>query len=256
MKIALLGYGRMGRAVEELALERGHEVVLRLDSAGEVGPDALEGESAPVVDVAIDFTVPGAVVENVRAVAGAGVAMVVGTTGWHDHLDEVEEVVQEAGTGLVWAPNFSLGVQIFFRVIRKAARLADGVPDYDAYVSEIHHRHKLDHPSGTARRLAEILLAELSKKKEWAAVPGEGPIDPGVLQVTSVRAGENPGAHSVVFEGPHDRIELTHQARGREGFAAGALEAAAWILGRRGVFTVEEMLEDLLSKKERGEAHG
>lgn len=255
MKIALLGYGRMGRAVEELALARGHEVVLRLGSAGEVGPEALSDESAPAVDVAIDFTVPDAVVENVRAAAAAGVAMVVGTTGWYDRLDEVEEIVEEAGTGLIWAANFSLGVQLFFRVIRTAARLADGVADYDAYVSEIHHRHKVDHPSGTAGRLAEILLAELSKKKEWAAVPGKGRIDPDLLQVTSVRAGEDPGAHSVVFDGPHDRIELSHQARGREGFAAGALEAAEWILGRRGVFTVEEMLDDLLPGKE-DEAHG
>ncbi len=255
MKIALAGYGRMGRAVEALARERGDQVILRLDSAGEVSPDAFRDEGEPAVDVAIDFTVPDAVVDNVRAVAGAGVDVVVGTTGWYDRLDEVEELVEEAGTGLVWAPNFSLGVQAFFRIVRKAARLADGLPGYDAHVGEVHHRHKLDHPSGTARRLAEILVEELSEVEAWAPVPGEGRIDPGILQVTSVRAGENPGAHSVVFEGEHDRIELAHRARGREGFAAGALEAAAWIVGRRGVFTVDEMLDERLSAG-RGGSHG
>lgn len=255
MRIALVGYGKMGRAVEALARERGDDVVLRLGSAGAVSPDAFRDEGAPAVDVAIDFTAPGAVVDNVRAVAGAGVDMVVGTTGWHDRLDEVEGIVEEAGTGLVWAPNFSLGVQAFFRMVRNAARLADGLPGYDAYVSEVHHRHKLDHPSGTARRLAEILVEELSEIDAWAPVPGEGRIDPGVLQVTSVRAGENPGAHSVVFEGEHDRIELSHRARGREGFAAGALEAAGWIVGRRGVFTVDEMLDER-SGAGRGGSHG
>lgn len=255
MKIALVGYGRMGRTVEEVAEARGHEVVLRLDASDDLGLEVLRDESAPVVDVAIDFTVPDAVVESVRAVAGAGVDMVVGTTGWYDRLGQVREVVREAGTGLIWAPNFSLGVQAFFRMVRTAARLADGLPGWDAYLSEVHHRHKLDHPSGTARRLAEILLAELSEKRAWASGPGEGRIDPGILQVASVRAGENPGAHSVVLEGEHDRIELTHQARGREAFATGALEAAGWILGRRGVFTLDEMLDQRFESK-GGESHG
>lgn len=255
MRIALLGYGRMGPVVEAVALERGYEVALRVTSRAELEEGFSSGEKGPEVDVAIDFTVPDAVVRNVTVVAAAGVDMVVGTTGWYDRLDEVVRIVGDAGTGLVWAPNFSLGVQAFFRIVRTAARLADGLPGYDAYVSEIHHRHKVDHPSGTARRLAEILLAELSDKERWAPGPGEGPADPRSLQVSSVRAGENPGAHSVVLEGPHDRIALAHQARGREGFAAGAVEGAEWVRGRRGVFTLNEMLDERLGA-EGGESHG
>ena len=244
MKIALSGYGRMGRAVEAVALERGHRIGVwgrpGREGEGRTGLAELREEGAEVV---VDFSVPSAVVETVEAAARASMSVAVGTTGWYHRLPEVTEVVETGGIGLIWAPNFSLGVQAFFRMVRRAARLVDGLPGYDAYLGEVHHRHKLDHPSGTARRLTEILLAELSEKERWAPGPGEGPADPDTLQVTSVRAGENPGSHSVVFEGPHDRIELTHGARGREGFAAGAVEAAEWIVGRTGIYTLDEMLE-------------
>lgn len=242
MRLALLGYGRMGRAVEEEARERGHEVALRLTSEDNPGGRGITAQTTDGVDVAVDFSVPGAVVENVRACVAQGLDMVVGTTGWHDRMDEVRALVESGRAGLIHGANFSLGVQLLFRLARRAGRLAEAVGGYDVHVSEVHHRHKVDHPSGTALVLARALLEELSGKATWAPAPGEGPVDPAVLQVTSVRVGEEPGTHVVALDGPHDRIELRHQARGRRGFAAGAVRAAEWIPGRKGVFSVDDML--------------
>lgn len=241
MRIALVGYGRMGRTVEALAAQAGHEIVARLGRDDEPGRDSLAG-----ADVAIEFTTPDAALDNVRKVAGAGVDLVVGTTGWYDRLEEVRAAVERAGTGLVWAPNFSLGVHLFFRAARGLARLAEPFEAYDVHVHEAHHRHKVDHPSGTARRLAEILVEELTRKEDWSEGPPEGQADPGTLWVTSSRAGEIPGTHVVGIEGPDDRIELRHDARGRTGFARGALTAASWIRGRRGVHSIDEMLAERL----------
>ena len=239
LRVALVGYGRMGHAVEAVALEAGHEVVARLDQGDPLDRDSLAG-----ADVAIDFTLPEAAVPNVRAVSAAGVDMVVGTTGWYERLDEVEAAVREAGTGLIWAPNFSLGVQLVFRAARSLGRLVDALETYDVHVTETHHRHKVDHPSGTARRLADILVETLEEKARWAEGPPEAAPDRDVLWVTSVRAGEVPGTHVVGVEGPDDRIELRHEARGRTGFARGAVAAAGWIRGRAGVHTIDDMLDE------------
>lgn len=244
MKLALLGYGRMGRAVEAAAEEMDEEVVARIDAAGELNEDALAG-----AEVAVDFTVPDAVVDNVRAVSGLGLDLVVGTTGWHDRMDEVRKAVEAAGTGLIWAPNFSLGVQLFFRLARRLGELADALEEYDVHVEEAHHRHKLDHPSGTARTLAGILVETLERKKRWAPGPPEGAPDPSTLLVTSVRAGEVPGTHRVGVEGPEDRMELSHEARGRGGFARGAVRAARWIRGRSGVHTLDDMLDERFTRR-------
>jgi 4-hydroxy-tetrahydrodipicolinate reductase len=169
---------------------------------------------------------------------------VSGTTGWFDRLPEVENAVRSAGTGLIYAPNFSLGVQLFFRLAQFAGRMADGLDEYDVHVSESHHRHKLDHPSGTAEKLAAILLEELGGKQRWELGTGVGAIDPAVLQVTSVRAGEIPGEHAVALEGPDDRVEVRHESRGRTGLARGAVTAAEWVHGRKGIFTLDDMLAD------------
>jgi 4-hydroxy-tetrahydrodipicolinate reductase len=244
MKVALIGYGRMGRAVERAAEARGHEVVARIDLEGNPEGRGITAESLNGAEVAVEFSVPEAAPANIAALAACGSDTVSGTTGWYDRLDEVRAAVERAGSGLIYAPNFSLGMQLFFRLARLAARLADGLEEYDAYVLEAHHRHKRDHPSGTARRLAEILLAELSGKERWELGPPEGPIDPAALQVTAVRAGEIPGTHTVGLEGPDDRIEVRHEARGRAGFARGAVAAAEWIRGRSGIFTLDDMLAE------------
>lgn len=239
LKLALVGYGRMGHAVEEIALEEGHEIVARLDEG-----DAIDATGLAGADVAVDFTLPEAAVDNVRTISGAGVDVVVGTTGWYDRLDEARAAVEEAGTAMIWAPNFSLGVQLFFRAARRLARLTDALEQYDIHVHEAHHRHKVDHPSGTARSLADILVEELTRKGSWEEGPPAGAPDPSTLWVTSTRAGEIPGTHVVGVEGPDDRLELRHEARGRTGFARGAVAAASWVRGRTGVFTLDDMLAE------------
>ncbi len=244
MRLALVGYGRMGQMVDEVARARGHEIVARLDlednrNASGLRPDRLAG-----ADVAIEFSEPEAAPANLEALASCRVDAVAGTTGWYEQLPAVCKAVEEAGTGLIYAPNFSLGVQALFQLVRQAAALFERLEDYDPYILEAHHRHKLDQPSGTARQLADLLLAELTRKRRWASLPGEEGADPTTLQVAAVRAGEIPGLHRVVFEGPDDSIELRHEARNRQGFARGAVAAAEWIHGRSGVFTLEDMLRE------------
>jgi len=241
LKLALLGYGRMGHAVEAAAAARAHEIVARLDQG-----DAIDRNSLAGADVAIDFTLPTAVVDNARRVGDAGVDLVIGTTGWYDRMDEVGGVVRSAGIGCLWSPNFSLGVQLFLRLAGATAKLADALEEYDVYVHEAHHRHKVDHPSGTALKLAEVLLASLSRKTSWREGPPDGAPDPSVLWVSTTRAGEIPGTHEVGLEGPADSILLRHTARGRDGFARGAVAGAEWVRGRKGFFGMDEMLAERL----------
>lgn len=247
MKIALVGYGRMGRAVEAVAAERGHDVVARIDLNENGDATELSQERLAGAQMAVEFSVPEAAASNISALAAAGIDVVCGTTGWYDRLPEVRDAVAAAGTGLVYAPNFSLGVQAFFRLARAAGQLAERLADWDVHILEAHHRHKKDHPSGTARQLAELLLEELSRKKGWELGPIAGPVDPSILQVSAVRAGEITGIHSVGLEGPDDRIEVRHEARGRAGFARGAVAAAEWIRGRPGTFTLDDMLKETWS---------
>ena len=242
MKLALVGYGKMGRAVEDVALQRGHEVVARIDptlDTGGITADTLAG-----AEVAIEFTVPGVALNNIQALAAAGVDTVVGTTGWHESLHEAVKSVNAAGTGMVHASNFSLGVNLFLRLARVAGKMADALSEYDVHVREAHHRHKVDHPSGTAITIADILIEELARKESWSAALPDGGPDPQVLYVASERVGETAGTHVVGLEGPDDRIELRHEARSRMGFARGAVAAAEWILGKSGVFTLDDMLAE------------
>ncbi len=246
MKIALLGVGRMGRMVEALATERGHRVVAWLDSSSHEKGRGMTALLASEAEVAIDFSVPDAVVDNVRAATNVGLDVVVGTTGWYDRLDEVRDIVEASGRGLVHAPNFALGVQAFFRIARAAARLAEELEEYDLHVWEMHHRHKLDHPSGTARHLADLVVDEVTRKTAWTETLGPGPTHEGVLDVAVTRSGEEPGTHVMGLDGPDDRIEIRHQARGRSGFARGALVAAEWVQGRSGLFTLDDLMADRL----------
>lgn len=242
MKIALVGYGRMGREVEGLAVEDGHQVVARIDQEDELDTDALAG-----AEVAVEFTTPGAAPDTLAALAEAGVPVATGTTGWYDQLPRVRAAVEAAGTGLVYAPNFSLGVAVFRRWVRFMAGDLDGLHDYDVALHEVHHTGKADHPSGTARLLADTIVEATGRKDAWAEWPASGPtVDPGTLQVTSARVGRVPGTHTVTVDGPDDQITLTHTARNRTGFARGALLAADWIRGRSGVFTLDDVLADRL----------
>jgi 4-hydroxy-tetrahydrodipicolinate reductase len=249
LTLALLGTGRMGLAVASAAESAGHTVGPRLGRAAlAAGPDDV-AEALQGSDVAIDFTHADQVPASVEAAAKAGVALVVGTTGWSADAAGLERV-SDAGRGVVHGPNFSLGVHLFVQLAREAARLADAVGGYDVHLDEAHHRFKKDHPSGTAIRVAETLLEELSDKDRWELGPFEGAARDDTLYVTSARAGHIPGTHAVGLEGLHDRLELRHEARGREGFAQGAVRAAEWVARRTGIFTFEEVVDDLLATDE------
>ncbi len=258
MKIALVGYGKMGQAIEALALEEGHEIVARIDPS--LGVNELSPASLGDADVAIEFSTPQAAAQNLIALAQAGVDTVCGTTGWSERLPEVAQAVEAAGTGLLYASNFSLGVHLFFRAAEALAVALEGSLDDDVSICETHHRHKVDKPSGTAITLAEGLLQHLPSKSGWARALSEGEAAAGsgeqdephrtTLQISSVREGEVPGTHTVTFHGPDDSIELTHRARSRAGFTRGALAGAVWIRGRSGVFTMDDYLEDRLDDVE------
>jgi len=247
VKLALVGYGRMGREIEAVAQARGHEVVAMVDPSERgrrvrrrIGEDELSGAEA-----AFEFTSPGAAEQNVLTLLGCGVPVVCGTTGFSPDLVALARATRKARKAVVLAPNYSLGVNLFFRMVQEAARLLGSTDRFDPFVLEEHHRGKVDAPSGTARRLADLVVEE--DPHRWSVHEGVPPggVPPGAVQVVSVRAGNETGTHIVGFDGEHDRIELTHRARGRGGFAAGAVLAAEWIPGKRGVHGFDRVLQDL-----------
>ena len=245
LRIALIGYGRMGHEVERLANEKGHSIVARYDV-----DNLLTRKSADEkAEVYIEFTVPGSTVENIKTVAALGKPLVVGTTGWSDRLPEVEKTIRAGGSGLIHASNFSLGMNIFLSITEFAARLFDQFVDYDPFIHEVHHRGKVDSPSGTALVLGETLLRNIRRKTQLVTERCDDRIGPESLHVSSTRAGSVPGTHTVAFDSLADSIELNHVARNRSGFALGALFAAEWIIGKRGIFTMSDLMSDILRSK-------
>ncbi|HKC13288.1 MAG TPA: 4-hydroxy-tetrahydrodipicolinate reductase [Vicinamibacteria bacterium] len=232
--MAVVGYGKMGREVETVLLERGHLPVIA--SRGTAYP--------PGCVVGIDFTAPSSVTANVAAALVAGSRYVVGTTGWSGHLDEIRMLVETSGGGLVHAANFSIGVNLFYRIVRQAAKALAPFTDYDPYILERHHREKKDAPSGTARVLTSI-LEEAGGARHRAATRLEGALPPDAFHVASVRAGGTVGEHTVGFDSGADEILLEHRARSRRGFALGAVLAGEWIADRTGFYPFEAVLEEL-----------
>ncbi len=236
MRVAVVGLGRMGLEVQAVLRERGHEPV-----------PVRRGEDFPAgCAVGIDFTRAETVLPNLRAALAAGASYVVGTTGWDAQLDEARAALAGSPAGLVHAANFSLGVNLYYRVVKDAARLMARFPDYDPYVLERHHRLKRDAPSGTARELARI-LEDAGGPRARATSSLDGALHPDAFHVASVRAGGIVGEHTVGFDSGGDEILLEHRARTRRGFALGAVLAAQWLPGRRGVFSFEAVLDDLLA---------
>jgi 4-hydroxy-tetrahydrodipicolinate reductase len=221
MKIALIGYGKMGRMLERFAPQFGGEIVLTLDEFNNADFQGMTPANFEGVDVAIDFSIPGAAVEIIERTAALGVNLVVGTTGWQAHLERARAVVAKHGTGLVWSANFSPGVNVLCRLVAEAARLLADQADYEAWAYEIHHAAKKDAPSGTLLKLVSEM-----KSAGYAR-----PID-----TSSNRAGMHPGTHEIGFDSAADTITLRHVARNREGFARGALRAAQWVVGKQGFF--------------------
>jgi len=228
MKLALIGYGAMGQLVAKLAQPEGHEVGVTVTSRdANRNADDLAGELRGC-DVAIDFSVAAAVRRNVSACALAGVPLVEGTTGWSDELDDVKSIV--AAGALIYGANFSVGVQVYYRIATRAAELFRRLESYDAFIEEAHHKRKRDAPSGTAVQLRNLVSGDLGRD----------------VPVMSTRAGYIPGTHRLGFDSAADQITLTHTARSREGFAAGALVAARWIVGRKGVYEFSEVFDEIL----------
>ncbi len=228
LNLALLGYGKMGKTLAQLAPQRGFNVVLVMDIDVNEQGRGITREKFQGIDVCVDFTTPQAALDNIRCVAAMGVNLVVGTTGWHDRLDEVRMLIERAGIGMVYAPNFSIGVNLFYDLARRAAELFAAFPIYDPYLSESHHKMKKDAPSGTALEI---------KRRIAPAYRGRE------IPVTSVRAGYMPGTHELGFDSEADTVVLRHTARSRQGFAEGALYAARWIARKKGFFSFAEVLE-------------
>jgi 4-hydroxy-tetrahydrodipicolinate reductase len=251
MRIALVGYGKMGRAVEAAAKERKVEVVSRIDPFAEDADfAAIDARSLEGAEVVMEFSNPDSAVDNVRAIAALGKSIVLGTTAWHSRIQEVKAIVRESGIGLIHSINFSTGVNLYLRLVARAAELMNEFEEYDAAALELHHRQKADSPSGTAKSVESILLSKLGRKSRAVHTAFERKPEPDELHVASVRVGTVPGTHTVYFDSQADTIEITHTARSREGFASGAVRAAQWIAGKSGMYTIDDYFDDLFA------AHG
>ena len=232
MKLALIGYGVMGRLIESCAVQAGHQVTARLDlQEASLEADAF-AERLSGSDVVIDFSIGPAVLRNVTACMQTGLPLVEGATGWNEQLPAVKQLVAQSQGSMIYGANFSIGVNLFYRIAAGAADLFAGVPSYAPFIEEAHHARKRDAPSGTARKLHDILAARM-------AMP---------IPVSSTRAGYIPGTHRVGFDSAGDQVVLTHTVRSREGFAAGALAAAKWIEGRQGFYDFTDVLDDILNQ--------
>lgn len=236
MNIALVGYGKMGHAIEEIATKRGHNIALRITSANKADLDAAHLKG---VDVAIEFTRPESAQENVLKCFEAGVNVVCGTTGWNDRLVETYKRAEESNVGFLHASNFSIGVNMFFEVNKLLAALMHGREEYDISIEETHHIHKKDAPSGTAITLAEQIIANVDHKSGWVLNTTD---DINAIPIIAHRVGSVPGTHKVSYSSLIDDIEIIHTAHNRDGFALGAVFAAEYIAGKKGVFSMKNVL--------------
>ena len=235
MKIALVGYGKMGKTIEQIARNRGHEIVSIIDVNN---PGDFESEAFKQAEVAIEFTTPATAFDNYMKCFAAGVPVVSGTTGWLSRLDEVKRMCAEEGKTFFYASNFSIGVNIFFALNKYLAKIMNNFPSYDVRMTEVHHIHKLDAPSGTAITLAEGVLENLDRKERWTLETAEKPTD---LPIHAIREGEVPGIHEIIYESDADTISIKHDAKSRAGFALGAVLAAEFTAGKKGFLGMNDL---------------
>ena len=236
MKIALIGYGKMGKAIEEIAVSRGHEIVLKID---EYNLAEFNKKNVSSADVAIEFTGPHSAYDNVKKALEFDVSLVCGSTGWLDHLDEIKKLCMERGGSFIYASNFSVGVNIFFEINKKLSTLMAHQKDYEVQVTEIHHTQKIDAPSGTAITIAEQILENLKRKKTWVNHVSDNPKE---LEILSERIDPAPGIHKIKYSSAVDDIEIIHTAHSRQGFALGAVLAAEHIKDKKGIFSMKDVL--------------
>ena len=236
MKIAIVGYGKMGKTIEKLALEMGHEVALIIDADNS---NQLSDQNIDI-DIAIEFSTPSTVISNIKACVDRQLPVVVGTTGWLKQLPEISQYIKEKNGTLFFASNFSLGVNIFFKINQWLARVMNNYPDYQVKIDETHHIHKLDKPSGTAITLADDLIDIHDLYSEWTL---DSTHQKNQLLIQSNRLGEVPGDHSVVYKSSIDELKIEHKAYGREGFALGAIKVAEWTLDKKGILTMNDFIK-------------
>jgi 4-hydroxy-tetrahydrodipicolinate reductase len=234
VKIALIGYGKMGKEIEQIALSRGHEIVFTSNHAITNSSDQIKS-----ADVAIEFSQPDAAANNILACFDLGIPVVVGTTGWYNRLNEIKSEAESKGGTLLYATNFSIGVNILFHINEKLASIMNDVQEYEPSIQEIHHLQKLDKPSGTAITIAEGILQNLDRKKQWTL--DEPSVDD--LHIDVLREPEVPGTHIIKYDSEVDFIEIKHEAKSRKGFALGAVKAAEWLQNKKGVFTMKDFLK-------------
>lgn len=244
MKIAILGYGKMGRIIEQFATERGHEIVLKINIDN---TEDLTLTNLGKADVAIDFSTPDSALSNIELCFDAGVPVVVGTTGWYGHLQTVKNKCEQGNNTLLYASNFSVGVNVFFFVNKVLAKIMNRYPQYEVQVEEIHHTQKLDSPSGTAMTISEGILSELDRKNEWVnELIGSGEefiVKPDQLLIESHRIEDVPGTHTVIYSSEVDDIEFKHKAHNRAGFGLGAVLAAEWLEDKTGFYNITDMFD-------------
>ena len=237
MKIALIGYGKMGHIIERIALERGHQIVSIIDKDNQAAFNFPEFKSA---DVAIESSMPTAAMENYEKCFAANVPVVAGTTGWLSRMDEIKDACKDGKQTFFYASNYSIGVNIFFALNKYLAKIMNNYPAYDVRMEEVHHIHKLDSPSGTAITLAEGIIQNLDRKDKWIESSTPATDEVGI---TAFRRDEVPGIHTIIYESAVDTISMTHDAKSREGFALGAVVAAEFLAGKKGFYTMEDLMK-------------
>ena len=237
MKLALIGYGKMGHIIERIALERGHQIVSIIDKDNQDDFNSPEFKSA---DVAIEFSMPTAAMENYEKCFAANVPVVAGTTGWLSRMDEIKDACKDGKQTFFYASNYSIGVNIFFALNKYLAKIMNNYPAYDVRMEEVHHIHKLDSPSGTAITLAEGIIQNLDRKDKWIESSTPATDEVGI---TAFRRDEVPGIHTIIYESAVDTISMTHDAKSREGFALGAVVAAEFLAGKKGFYTMEDLMK-------------
>lgn len=248
MNIALIGFGKMGKLVDQKAKEKGIKVVTTIDpNVDDAQFKEITEESLRDADVCIDFSLPTAAMRNLERVAALKRNIVMGTTGWYDNMDKAKKIVTQQDIGFIWSGNFSIGVKIFFEILKEATKILNRFPDYDVLCYELHHNRKADSPSGTAEMIGNIILEHLDRKETLVTEKLSRKILPTELHVASVRGGETPGTHVVAFDSAFDTIELKHTVRSREGLALGAIMAAEFIKDQKGFFDINDLMGKIIS---------
>jgi len=246
MNIAIIGYGSMGKIIKEMAEQAGHNVPIIIDPKDNLATAKKINEANfSNIDVAIDFSHPESAIENITTLSKLGINMVIGTTGWYDHIDDVKKIIENSGVGFLWSSNFSIGVNLYYEIIRKAAELFNRFPEFDIWAHEVHHYNKVDSPSGTAKIIEKILLENIKRKTSIVEEKLDRKIKPEEIHFSSTRGGAVNFTHDVCFDSASDYVMITHIARDRKGYAEGAIKAAEWLNKKKGFFSIKDFLESI-----------